>query len=70
MRVQEGSDGCRVAQEREVIRGCAEEVRGDIAESDGGRTSSLFGKRTGEMKDLTCHSRLVRITTSTRRAAP
>jgi hypothetical protein len=46
---QEGSEGCRVAQEREVIRGCAREVRGETPVSVGGRTFSLVGNMVGEM---------------------
>ena len=51
MRRQDGSDGWRVAQVREVIKGCAGEVMGEIAESVFGSVV-LFGKRMGEMKGL------------------
>lgn len=48
---QEGSEGWRVAQVRDVISGWAGEVIGDIAESVAGRVV-LFGKRIGEVKGL------------------
>ncbi len=51
MRRQDGSEGCRVAHVRDVMRGCAEEVIGEIAESVGGRVV-LFGKRIGDIKGL------------------
>jgi hypothetical protein len=52
VRVQEGSEGWRVAQEREVMSGWAPEVMGAIAVREAGRVSSLSGKRVGEMNDL------------------
>lgn len=52
VREHEGSEGCRVAQLSEVMRGWAGEVSGAMAEREDGRTSSLPGKRVGEMKDL------------------
>lgn len=52
VREHEGSEGCRVAQLREVMSGWAGEVSGAMAEREAGRTSSLPGKRVGEMKDL------------------
>lgn len=52
VRVQEGSEGWRVAQEREVMRGCALDVRGDMAARDGGRTSSFLGYRIGDINGL------------------
>ena len=51
MRRQEGSSGWRVAQVREVIRGCAGELSGAILVRDGGRVCE-FGKRMGEMNGL------------------
>lgn len=48
MRRQEGSDGWSVAQESEVMRGWAVEVRGAMGERLGGRVS-LSGKSVGEM---------------------
>lgn len=41
-----------MAQDSEVMRGCALEVRGAMAVSVGGRTSSLPGKSVGEMNAL------------------
>lgn len=52
MRKHEGSEGWRVAHVREVMRGCAGEVMGEIADRDLGRVVVLFGKRIGEMKGL------------------
>jgi hypothetical protein len=52
VREQEGSEGCRVAQEREAMRGWAPEVMGAMAVREDGRMSSLVGKRVGEMKAL------------------
>jgi hypothetical protein len=52
VREQEGSEGCRVAQEREAMRGWAPEVMGAMAVREEGRMSSLVGKRVGEMKAL------------------
>ena len=43
--------GWRVAQVREVIRGCAGEVRGAILVREAGRVVE-FGKRIGEMNGL------------------
>lgn len=43
--------GCRVAQVRDVIRGCAGEVIGDTEARVLGRVM-LFGKRMGEMNCL------------------
>lgn len=37
---------------RDVIRGCAGEVMGEIEVRDLGRVVLLFGKRMGEMKGL------------------
>ena len=51
MRRQDGSEGWRVAQVREVIKGCAGDVMGEIAERVLGSVV-LFGKRMGEMKGL------------------
>ena len=51
MRRQDGSEGWRVAQVREVIKGCAGVVMGEIAERVLGSVV-LFGKRMGEMKGL------------------
>ena len=51
MRRQDGSEGWRVAQVREVIKGCAGDVMGEIAERVLGSVV-LFGKRIGEMKGL------------------
>ena len=51
MRRQDGSEGWRVAQVREVIKGCAGVVMGEIAERVLGSVV-LFGKRIGEMKGL------------------
>lgn len=51
MRVQDGSEGCRVAHVREVRRGCAGDTMGLIEERDVGRVSVL-GKRIGEMNGL------------------
>jgi hypothetical protein len=51
VRRQEGSLGWRVAQEREVMRGCAVEVSGATAERVDGRVS-LSGKRMGDVKGL------------------
>ncbi len=51
MRAQDGSPGCMVAQEREVIRGCAADVSGAREVRVGGRVSRS-GKRMGEMKGL------------------
>jgi hypothetical protein len=52
VRVHEGSEGWSVAQERELMRGWAPEVRGAMALRLDGRMSSLSGKRVGEMKAL------------------
>ena len=52
VREQEGSEGWRVAQEREAMRGWAPEVMGAMAVREDGRMSSLVGKRVGEMKAL------------------
>jgi hypothetical protein len=52
VRVQEGSAGCRVAQEREVMSGWADEVIGEMGASEAGRMSSFVGNRTGGMKAL------------------
>lgn len=52
VREQDGSSGWRVAHEREVMSGCAPEVSGEMVVRVEGRTSSLLGKRVGEMKAL------------------
>lgn len=52
VREQDGSDGWRVAQESEVISGCAPELTGEMGASEAGRMSSFRGKRVGEMKAL------------------
>lgn len=52
VRVQYGSCGWRVAQLRDVMRGCAGAVRGPMLLSDGGSVSSLFGKSVGEIYGL------------------
>ena len=52
VREQDGSEGWRVAQERDVISGWAPEVTGEMAERAAGRMSSLAGKRVGETKAL------------------
>lgn len=52
VRLQDGSEGWRVAQEREVIRGWAPEARGAMAATEAGMASSLCGKRVGDMKGL------------------
>jgi hypothetical protein len=49
--MQEGSEGWRVAQVREVIKGWAGEVMGEIVLSVGERVGVL-GKSVGEMKGL------------------
>jgi len=49
--VQEGSEGCRMAQESDVISGCAGEVMGEIFWRVGGRVV-LLGKRMGETNFL------------------
>jgi hypothetical protein len=51
VRRQEGSDGWRVAQVRDVISGWAGEVIGDIVERVAGRVV-LFGKRIGDVNGL------------------
>jgi hypothetical protein len=51
VRRQDGSEGWRAAHEREVIKGCAGEMMGEIAERVLGSVV-LFGKRMGEMKGL------------------
>ena len=52
VRLQDGSEGWRVAHESEVMSGCAPEVRGEMAVREDGRTSSLLGKSVGGMKAL------------------
>ena len=52
MRLQDGSEGCRVAQEREVIRGWAPEAKGEMAERESGMASSFVGKSVGDIKGL------------------
>jgi len=52
VRLQDGSVGCRVAHDREVMSGWAPEVRGAMAFRPTGRVSSLFGKRVGETNAL------------------
>lgn len=47
VRRQEGSEGCRVAQVRDVISGCAADVMGDMLLRDTGSVV-VFGKRIGE----------------------
>lgn len=49
MRVHDGSDGWRVAQEREVMSGWAWDVSGEMGERDGGRVDLLVGNSVGEM---------------------
>lgn len=51
MRVQDGSEGCRTAQVRDVSKGCAGEVMGAIFWRVGGRVV-VFGKRIGETNFL------------------
>ena len=51
VRRHDGSSGWRSAQEREVIRGCAADVMGDMGLRLDGRVSEL-GNRIGEMKGL------------------
>ena len=51
MRVQEGSEGWRMAQDRDVINGWAGEVIGEIFWRLGGRVV-LLGKRMGETNFL------------------
>lgn len=51
MRRQEGSEGWRVAHVRDVIRGWAGEVMGEIPLRDCGRVG-LLGKRIGDTKGL------------------
>ena len=50
--MQDGSEGWRVAQESDVISGCAPELRGEMALNPAGRVSSLFGNSVGEMNGL------------------
>jgi len=50
--VHEGSEGCSVAHDRELMRGWALDVRGAIAARPTGRVSSFSGKRVGEMNAL------------------
>ena len=52
VRVQEGSEGWRVAQEREVMSGWAPDETGAMGAREAGRMSSLLGKRVGGMKAL------------------
>lgn len=49
MRRHEGSEGCRAAQDRRGISGCAGEMRGARAARETGRV--VVGKRMGEVKD-------------------
>jgi len=48
--VQEGVEGCSVAQEREVCEGWAGDVMGESAVRDAGSVVWASGKRIGEMK--------------------
>lgn len=48
MRRQEGSWGWRVAQVREVMRGCAVDVKGVMGARRG--LVTVLGKRMGDMK--------------------
>lgn len=59
VRVQDGSDGWRAAQESELMSGWAPEVMGEIGAREAGRISSFWGNRVGEMKAL--GKKLVRI---------
>lgn len=51
MRRQEGSDGCSVAQVRDLISGWAGAVMGEMEVSFAGRVV-LLGKRIGDMNGL------------------
>jgi hypothetical protein len=52
VREHEGSAGWSVAQESDVIKGCAHDAKGEITATDGGMASSLLGNRVGDMKGL------------------
>lgn len=49
---QEGEEGWRRAQEREVMEGCAGETMGEMASKDGGKGEEWEGKRMGDMNGL------------------
>ncbi len=57
--MQEGSLGCSVAQVRDVIKGCAGAVMGEILERLGGRVV-VFGKRIGETNFLMIVTKMFR----------
>lgn len=63
--MHEGSEGWRVAHEREVMSGCALEVRGEMEDKDGGRTSSFLGYRIGDINAL--HNDTFEVSISSRR---
>lgn len=48
--MQEGVEGCSVAQEREVCEGWAEDVIGDRTVREAGRVVWARGKSMGDMK--------------------
>lgn len=52
VRIQEGSLGCRVAQERAVCEGLAGDVMGERTDRVGGKVVGRLGKRMGETKGL------------------
>lgn len=52
VRKHDGSDGCSVAQESELMSGCACDVSGEIVARVTGKTSSLLGNSVGEMYGL------------------
>ena len=52
VRMQEGSDGCSVAQERAVCAGWAGEVIGESCDKVNGRVCARLGNRIGEMNGL------------------
>lgn len=49
---QEGEEGCRRAQEREEMEGCAGEMMGDMVLREGGKGEGFEGKRMGDMNGL------------------